>query len=95
MEVAAVAVPDRRLGELPSAVVTLKKGFFGKIKEEELVAFASKSLPRYAVPVMVIIQEERLERNPAGKIVKTSVRKLAAKEWEKRKHKAKDDKAKL
>ena len=35
------------------------------------------------------------ERNPAGKIVKTNVRKRAAEEWEKRKHKAENATAKL
>ena len=42
LEVAAVGVPDKRLGELPVAVVTLKKGYFGKVKEDELMNVAKK-----------------------------------------------------
>jgi acyl-CoA synthetase (AMP-forming)/AMP-acid ligase II len=37
MEVAAVGVPDKRLGELVAAVVTLKPRFQGQVKPEELI----------------------------------------------------------
>lgn len=41
LEVAAVAVPDERLGELVSAVVTVKPEYQDKITEQSLKALAS------------------------------------------------------
>ncbi|KAJ7228678.1 hypothetical protein GGX14DRAFT_414247 [Mycena pura] len=83
LEVAAVAVPDERLGELVSAVVTVKPDYRDKITEQSLKALASTRLPGFAVPVMIIFQAE-MQHNPAGKILKGDLRKLAAREWEKR-----------
>jgi acyl-CoA synthetase (AMP-forming)/AMP-acid ligase II len=42
LEVAAVGVPDKRLGELPAVVVTLKKGHYGTVTEVELMKFAAQ-----------------------------------------------------
>lgn len=42
LEIAAVGVPDKRLGELPVAIVTLKKGHYGTITEDELAKFSAK-----------------------------------------------------
>jgi len=83
-EVAAVGVPDARLGELVTAVVSIKPAYHGQITEESLISLARKSLPRIAVPVMIIVQNEPLERTPSGKILKGVLRKLAVKEWMKR-----------
>jgi acyl-CoA synthetase (AMP-forming)/AMP-acid ligase II len=76
LEAAAVGVPDKRLGELPVAIVTLKKGHEGTVQEQELLKAAEARcasptmgreetlnlhrLPKFAVPVMVIIQKELL-----------------------------------
>jgi hypothetical protein len=46
-----------------SAVVTLKKGFKGQISEDELIKFSAKTLPKYAVPVMIIVQNEPLGKS--------------------------------
>ncbi len=43
-EVAAVGVPDERLGELVAVVVSISPKYKGKITEEALIAFASKRL---------------------------------------------------
>jgi acyl-CoA synthetase (AMP-forming)/AMP-acid ligase II len=40
LEAAAVGVPDKRLGELPTAIVTLKKGKEGTVQEKELIKTA-------------------------------------------------------
>lgn len=40
MEAAAVGVPDKRLGELVAAVVSLKPEYREKITEESLIALA-------------------------------------------------------
>ena len=78
MEVAAVGVPDDRLGELVAAVVVPKPAFKGRLAEQDLVRLARErlvpyhrlavwldteprdSLPKFAVPVMVVIQNEPL-----------------------------------
>ncbi|THV08574.1 acetyl-CoA synthetase-like protein [Dendrothele bispora CBS 962.96] len=84
-EAAAVGVPDPKLGELVAVAVSLKPGYEGKVTETELVAAVQKTLPRFAVPVMIIMQSEPLERTASGKIVKGKLRQEAAKEWEARK----------
>ncbi|KAJ7368269.1 hypothetical protein DFH08DRAFT_676182 [Mycena albidolilacea] len=83
MEVAAVAVPDEKLGELVAAVVSVQPKYRNKITEKGLVALARTRLPHFAVPVMVVFQSE-LPHNPAGKILKAELRELARREWEKR-----------
>ncbi len=42
LEAAAVGVPDERLGELVTALVTLKPGYRGRINENKLLATARK-----------------------------------------------------
>ncbi|KAF9463754.1 hypothetical protein BDZ94DRAFT_588309 [Collybia nuda] len=84
LEAAAVGIPDLRLGELVAAVVTLKASFHGKLTEKDLIATASKSLPRFAVPIMVLIHGEPFDHTPSGKIIKAGLRKAAREEWEKR-----------
>ncbi|KAF9463755.1 hypothetical protein BDZ94DRAFT_1257980 [Collybia nuda] len=83
-EAAAVGIPDIRLGELVAAVVTLNPAVRSKMTEKEFIATASKSLPRFAVPVMVLVQDKPFDRTPSGKIIKVGLRKVAAEEWAKR-----------
>jgi len=87
MEVAAVAVPDEKLGELVAAVVSVHAEYRGKITEKALIAQARPRLPNFAVPVMVVFKDE-LPHNPAGKILKGDLRAVARREWEKRGRKA-------
>jgi len=89
LEAAAVAVPDRRLGELVAAVVKLKDGYLPIAAEEasieeDILAQARRVLPRHMVPVMILISNKPLDRNAPGKIVKSQLRKDAAAEWAKR-----------
>ncbi|KAF5393830.1 hypothetical protein D9757_000035 [Collybiopsis confluens] len=99
LEAAAIGVPDKKLGELVAVVVSLKPNC-GKVTEEEVIAVARKTLPRFAVPVMVILQKEPLgeyfadvavyiinrpaELTPSGKIIKTKLRVQARDQWLKR-----------
>ncbi|KJA24659.1 hypothetical protein HYPSUDRAFT_38744 [Hypholoma sublateritium FD-334 SS-4] len=84
LEVAAIGVPDSRLHELVAAIVSVKHAFHGKVTEKSLLEIAAKSLPKFAVPVMIIIQNEPFERTPSGKILKADLRKVAAAEWARR-----------
>jgi len=82
IEAAAVGVPDRRLGELVAAAVTVKSG--RKLTEREVIDFARTKLQRMAVPVMVSVRDEPLERNAAGKVLKIKLKQALCAEWEKR-----------
>ncbi|KAK0196386.1 hypothetical protein F5146DRAFT_919185, partial [Armillaria mellea] len=84
LEAAAVGVPDKRLGELVAAVVTVKPSWRGKVKEEKLLSLVKKLLPKFAVPVMVMVQDGEFMHTPSGKIVKSILRIAAQKEWERR-----------
>lgn len=84
MEAAAVGVPHPRLGEVVAAVISVKPAFRGQVTEASLISTAAKSLPKFAVPVLVVIQHVELEKNPSGKILKAGLRKLAREIWEKR-----------
>ncbi|KAK7061688.1 2-succinylbenzoate--CoA ligase [Favolaschia claudopus] len=83
MEVAAVAVPDEKLGELVAAVVSVQADHRAKVTEKALMALARSRLPKFAVPVLIIFQE-LLPHNAAGKIIKGHLRTVARLEWEKR-----------
>ncbi|KAF9460705.1 hypothetical protein BDZ94DRAFT_878708 [Collybia nuda] len=83
-EAAAVGVPDERLGELVAAVVSVKPPFQGRVTEAALIALARKSLPKYAVPVMIVILDEQFQLTPSGKIMKGELRKIARRHWTER-----------
>ncbi|KAG2015644.1 long-chain-fatty-acid-CoA ligase [Coprinopsis cinerea AmutBmut pab1-1] len=81
-EAAAVGVPDERLGELVAAVVSIKPVFQSSITEGALISQVRTRLPRYAVPVMIVMHNMPFERTPSGKIIKGELRKLAKRHWE-------------
>jgi len=74
MDAAVVGIPHRTLGEEPGAVVSLKPGM--QATEAELQAFVRDRLAAFKVPVRVIVRDEMLPRNPNGKILKSTLRKL-------------------
>ncbi|KAF8629681.1 hypothetical protein AX17_005617 [Amanita inopinata Kibby_2008] len=80
-EVAAVGVPDERLGELVAAVVSVKPAHRGQVIEAALLALARQRLPNFAVPVMIVIQNEPFDHTPSGKIIKGKLRHLAREKW--------------
>ncbi|RDB16970.1 2-succinylbenzoate--CoA ligase [Hypsizygus marmoreus] len=84
LEAAAVGVPDERLGELVAAVVSVKPAFQGAVTEAALIALARKRLPRFAVPVMIVVLDEPFEHTPSGKIMKGQLRAIARRYWEAR-----------
>jgi len=84
LEAAAVGVPDERLGELVAAVVSIKPAYHGYVTEDALMAIARQSLPRFAVPVIIVISHEPFVHTPSGKIIKGELRKVARRHWEAR-----------
>ncbi|KAL0562780.1 hypothetical protein V5O48_019299, partial [Marasmius crinis-equi] len=84
LEAAAIGVPDTRLGELVTAVVTIKPGYVNKVTEQYLIDLVRGRLPRFAVPVMVIVQTTEMEHTPSGKIKKGTLRDIVKKEWNRR-----------
>ncbi|KAF9029002.1 acetyl-CoA synthetase-like protein [Hymenopellis radicata] len=84
LEAAAVGVPDKRLGELVTAVVSIKPAYRGQVTESSLMLMARELLPRFAVPVMIVIRDEPFELTPSGKIIKAEIRQIARFHWEQR-----------
>ncbi len=71
-EVAVVAAPHERWGEIPVAVVVLNDD--ATISEEEVVEACKAELGSYKKPGQVIMQVEPLPRTPVGKIQRKAVR---------------------
>lgn len=71
LEAAVVGVPHTVYGEVPKAFVVLKDG--NEITEEEILAFCSKRLAKFKMPVEVDFMES-LPRNASGKVLKNSLR---------------------
>ncbi len=71
-EAAVFGLPHERLGEEVAAAVYLKPG--AKLTPEELQAHVAAHLAPFKVPSRVVILEETLPRNAAGKILKRQLR---------------------
>jgi acyl-CoA synthetase (AMP-forming)/AMP-acid ligase II len=69
-DVAVIGLPDKRLGEIVTAIIKLKPG--RDITEEELSNYC-EGLPRYKRPRKIYFDD--VPRNPTGKIEKPKLRK--------------------
>ena len=69
-DVAVIGLPDKRLGEIPGAIIQLKQGMTAT--EEEISTFC-QALARYKRPRKIIFAE--VPRNATGKIQKPLLRK--------------------
>jgi long-chain acyl-CoA synthetase len=76
MDAALVGIPHRELGEEPAAVITLKPG--ANATEDDIRTHVAARLASFKVPVKVVFWPETLPRNPAGKILKTELKKAFA-----------------
>lgn len=76
MDAALVGIAHKTLGEEPGAVVQLKPG--AKASEDEIKTWVAQRLAAFKVPVKVVFLSDPLPRNPAGKILKTELKKLFA-----------------
>ena len=68
-DVAVIGLPDKRLGEIAAAIISIKEECI--CTEEEITAFCQK-LPRYKRPHKIIFAD--VPRNPTGKIEKPKLR---------------------
>ena len=68
-EVAVIGIPDPYRGETPKAFVVLKPQYKGKIKEDEIVAWAKENMAAYKRPRIVELRDE-LPKSGAGKILR-------------------------
>ncbi len=69
-DVAVIGLPDKRLGEITGAIISIKEGM--ECTEEEIDAFCHE-LPRYKRPKKIIFAD--VPRNATGKIEKPALRK--------------------
>ncbi len=68
-DAAVIGIPDERMGEIVSAVISVKPG--QEMTEDECLGFCEK-LPRYKRPRKIFFGE--VPRNPTGKIEKPKLR---------------------
>ena len=68
-DVAVIGLPDKRLGEIATAIIQIKDGY--SCTEEDIYAYCTK-LPRYKRPKKIIFAD--VPRNPTGKIEKPVLR---------------------
>ncbi len=69
---AVIGVPEPTLGEEVGAVIVLRPGH--KVSAEELSLHVRERLAGFMVPTHIWFRQEPLPRNPAGKVLKRSLR---------------------
>ncbi len=70
-DVAVIGLPDKRLGEISTAIIKLKKGY--EVSEEQVMSFC-QALPKYKRPRRIIFAD--VPRNATGKIEKPKLREI-------------------
>ncbi len=70
-DVAVIGLPDTRLGEIATAIISIKPEY--NITEDDIQKFCQK-LPRYKRPHKIIFAD--VPRNPTGKIEKPKLREI-------------------
>ena len=75
-DVAVIGLPDKRLGEITGAIISIKEGM--SCTEDEINAYC-KELPRYKRPKKIIFAD--VPRNATGKIEKPALRRKYGAEY--------------
>jgi acyl-CoA synthetase (AMP-forming)/AMP-acid ligase II len=70
LECAVVAAPDPKWGEVPAAIIVLKKN----VTREELLAFLGERLSKFKLPRIIEFSEDPLPKTGTGKIRKNELR---------------------
>jgi fatty-acyl-CoA synthase len=83
LESAAIGIPDKKWGERPLVIVTLKPEYKGRVTAEDFRQFMQKfaqegKLPKYGVPDLYEVVDE-IPKTSVGKLNKKELRKLYAK----------------
>lgn len=73
---AVIAFPDKRWGEVPKALISLKQD--ATLTERELISYCRKGLARFKVPKYIKFVDE-IPKTGSGKIMKTELRRLYGK----------------
>ena len=76
IDAVVLPVPHPTLGEEPGAIVVLSDG--AAAGPEAIRAFVAERLAAFKVPVRVVIWDGLLPRNPAGKVLRASLRSVFA-----------------
>lgn len=71
-EAAVFAMPDEGTGEAIAAAVVVREGC--RLAEAELQAHVAAHLAGYKVPARIFVRHDALPRNPAGKLLKASLK---------------------
>jgi long-chain acyl-CoA synthetase len=71
-EAAVFGVPHERLGEEVACVVVPREG--ATLTAEDLQAFLKERVANFKVPTRIAFTDERLPRNPQGKVLKRTLR---------------------
>jgi fatty-acyl-CoA synthase len=76
-----IGVPDKRLGEVPAAYVTLKDG--QRVEEAELIAWCKARCANFRVPryLRIVADFEAIGMTASGKVQKTKLREHALREF--------------
>ena len=82
MEVAVVAVPHEKWGEVPKAFVTLKPG--RHISERDIIEFCRQRMPHFKCPHAVVFGP--LPKTSTGKVKKFAIREIEWAGYDKRVH---------
>jgi long-chain acyl-CoA synthetase len=72
-EVGVVGVPDPDVGENIKAYVSLKPDYYGKVTEEDILAWAKENISAYKYPRIIEIIED-LPKSVVGKILRRELR---------------------
>jgi len=71
-EAAVFGLPHERLGEEVAAAVVLKRD--ASLEPETLRKFLAQHIAPFKIPTRIELRREPLPRNPAGKVLKRSLR---------------------